>query len=91
MTIEEIEELRDTYREAFKNGTKGEHGYVVFTPNTPNGNKQYILTKTTKWEFIFLSNGRVILINLDDDKKFNEKVEDYCIKLFGDGKFDYYV
>lgn len=91
MTIEEIEALRDTYREAFKNGTKGEHGYVVFTPNTPNGNKQYILTKTTKWEFIFLSNGRVILINLDDDKKFNEKVEEYCTKLFGDGKFDYYV
>ncbi len=85
-----IEQIRREYVDALKKGIKTSHEFVVFTPDTPDGNKMYILTKTTKWEYEFIGKGKILLINLEDDKKFRQKVEDYCIKLFGKGTFNYY-
>lgn len=85
-----IEQIRREYVDALNKGTNASHEFVVFSPDIPDGNKMYILTKTTKWEYEFIGNGRILLINLEDDKKFRQKVEDYCTKLFGKGTFNYY-
>ena len=85
-----IEQIRREYVDAMNKGTNASHEFVVFSPDIPDGNKMYILTKTTKWEYEFIGKGRILLINLEDDKKFRQKVEDYCTKLFGKGTFNYY-
>lgn len=85
-----IEQIRREYVDALNKGTNASHEFVVFSPDIPDGNKMYILTKTTKWEYEFIGKGRILLINLEDDKKFRQKVEDYCTKLFGKGTFNYY-
>lgn len=85
-----IEQIRREYVDALNKGTNASHEFVVFSPDIPDGNKMYILTKTTKWEYDFIGKGRILLINLEDDKKFRQKVEDYCTKLFGKGTFNYY-
>ena len=90
MNSEQIEQIRREYVDALSKGTKASHEFVVFSPDNPDGNKMYILTKTTKWEYVFVGKGRILLINLEDDKKFKQKVEEYCTKLFGKGTFNYY-
>lgn len=89
MSYEDTEQFREHFRQAHKNKTKPKHEYVIFTPQIPDGNKCYILTKTTKWEFIFLKEG-VMLINWRNEKNFHELVEKYCNQLFGKGTFTYY-